>query len=148
MDWLDLLAVQGTLKSLLQHHSSKASILQCSVLFIVQLSHPHMTNGKTIALTIQPGVNEHKTKKGLILHDPFPPRKTPALGKAVSTEAAPVEEVARDERGIGQWFVLGHRREAPRRPWVSSPSLGKNRDETVGPLLSGTFESLGLLKIK
>ena len=51
MDWLDLLAVQGTLKSLLQHHSSKASILQHSVFFIVQLSHPHMTIGKTIALT-------------------------------------------------------------------------------------------------
>ena len=51
MDWLDLLAVQGTLKSLLQHHSSKASILQCSVFFIVQLSHPSMTTGKTITLT-------------------------------------------------------------------------------------------------
>ena len=51
MDWLDLLAVQGTLKSLLQHCSSKASILQHSAFFIVQLSHPYMTNGKTIALT-------------------------------------------------------------------------------------------------
>ena len=51
MDLLDLLAVQGTLKSLLQHHSSKASILQCSAFFIVQLSYPHMTTGKTIALT-------------------------------------------------------------------------------------------------
>ena len=51
MDWLDLLAVQRTLKSLLQHHSSKASILQCSVFFIVQLSCPYMTIGKTIALT-------------------------------------------------------------------------------------------------
>ena len=51
MDWLDLLGVQGTLKSLLQHHSSKASILQCSAFFIVQLSHPYMTIGKTIALT-------------------------------------------------------------------------------------------------
>ena len=53
MDWLDLLAVQGTLKSLLQHHSSKASILPCSAFFIVQLSHPYMTTGKTIALTRQ-----------------------------------------------------------------------------------------------
>ena len=53
MDWLDLLAVQGTLKSLLQHHSSKASILQCLAFFIVQLSHPYMTTGKTIALTGQ-----------------------------------------------------------------------------------------------
>ena len=52
MDWLDLLAVQGTLKSFLQHHSSKASILWCSVFFISQLSHPYMTTGKTIALTI------------------------------------------------------------------------------------------------
>ena len=51
MDWLDLLTVQGTLKSLLQHHSSKASIFQCSVFSIVQLSHPYMTTGKTIALT-------------------------------------------------------------------------------------------------
>ena len=51
MDWLDLLAVQGTLKSLLQHHSSKASILQCSAFFIVQLLHPYMTTWKTIALT-------------------------------------------------------------------------------------------------
>ena len=51
MDWLDLLAVQGTLKSLLQHHSSKASILRCLVFFIVQVSHPYMTTGKTIALT-------------------------------------------------------------------------------------------------
>ena len=53
MDWLDLLAVQGTLKSLLQHHSLKASILRCSAFFIVQLSHPYMTTGKTIALTRQ-----------------------------------------------------------------------------------------------
>ena len=53
MDWLDLLSVQGTFKSLLQHHSSKASILQCSAFFIVQLSHPHMNTGKTIALTRQ-----------------------------------------------------------------------------------------------
>ena len=53
MDWLDLLAAQGTLKSLLQHHSSKASILQRSAFFIVQLSHPYMTTGKTIALTRQ-----------------------------------------------------------------------------------------------
>ena len=51
MDWLDLLAVQGTLKSLLQHHSSKTSMLRCSVFFTVQLSHPYMTTGKTIALT-------------------------------------------------------------------------------------------------
>ena len=56
MDWLDLLAVQGTRKSLLQHHSSKASILQRSAFLIGQLSHPYMTTGKTIALTIQTSV--------------------------------------------------------------------------------------------
>ena len=58
MDWLDFLAVQGTLKSLLQHHSSKAPILLCSALFIVQLSHPYMTTGKTIALTRQTFVDK------------------------------------------------------------------------------------------
>ena len=58
MDWMDLPAVQGTLKSLLQHHSSKASILQCSAFFIVQLSHLYMTTGKTIALTRQTFVDK------------------------------------------------------------------------------------------
>ena len=58
MDWLDLLAIQGTLKSFLQHHSSKASILQCSAFFMIQLSHPYMTTGKTIALTIQTFVSK------------------------------------------------------------------------------------------
>ena len=59
MDWLDLLAVQGTLKSLLQHCSSKASILQCSAFFIVQLSHPYVTTGKTIALIITVYTHTH-----------------------------------------------------------------------------------------
>ena len=58
MDWLDLLTVQGTLKRLLQHHSSKASILRHSAFFIVQLSHPYMTTGKTIALTRQTSVGK------------------------------------------------------------------------------------------
>ena len=58
MDWLDLLAVQGTPKSLLQHHTSKASILWCSAFFMVQLSHPYMTTGKTIALTRRTYVSE------------------------------------------------------------------------------------------
>ena len=58
MSWLDLLAVQGTLKSLLQHHSSKASILRCSAFFTVQLSHPYMTTGKTISLTRQTVVDK------------------------------------------------------------------------------------------
>ena len=61
MDWLDLLAVQGTLKSLLQHHSLKASILRCSGFFIVQLSHPYMTTGNTIALTWQTFVGKVMT---------------------------------------------------------------------------------------
>ena len=64
MDWLDLLAVQGTLKSLLQHHSSKASILQRSAFFIVQLSHPYMTTGKTIALA-------RRTFVGKVMSLPF-----------------------------------------------------------------------------
>ena len=58
MDWLDLLAVQGTLRCLLQHHSPKTSILQCSAFFTVQLSHPYMTTGKTIALTRRPFVGK------------------------------------------------------------------------------------------
>ena len=62
MDWLDLLAVQGTLKSLLQHHSSKASIFQCSAFFIVQLSYPYMTNWKTIALTRRNFVNKEMSR--------------------------------------------------------------------------------------
>ena len=71
MDWLDLLTVQGTLKSLLQHHSSKASILQCSAFFIVQLSHSYMTAGKTIALTKQTFVGKamcliFNTRSGLL----------------------------------------------------------------------------------
>ena len=66
MDWLDLLAVQGTLKTLLQHHSSRASVLQHSAFFIVQLSHPYMTTGKTIALTRQ-----KKSKKKKLEYDNF-----------------------------------------------------------------------------
>ena len=61
MDWFDLLAVQGTVKSLLQHHSSKAPILRCSAFFMVQLSHPYMTTGKTIALTRQIFVGKVKS---------------------------------------------------------------------------------------
>ena len=64
MDWLDLLAVQGTLKSLLQHHSSKASILRHSAFFTVQLSHPYMTTGKTIALTRHYFANKGLSSQG------------------------------------------------------------------------------------
>ena len=60
-EWLDFLAVQGAIKSLLQHHSSKTSILQCSAFFIAQLSHPYMTTGKTIALIIQSFVGKVKS---------------------------------------------------------------------------------------
>ena len=67
MDWLDLLAVQGTLKSLLQHHSSKPSILRCLAVFTVQLSHPYMTTGKTIALTRRTFVGKSYS---LIIHTP------------------------------------------------------------------------------
>ena len=66
MDWLDLLAVQGTLKSLLQHHSSKASILQHSAFFIVQLSHLYLTTGKTIALTRRTFVGKMMQSRGVI----------------------------------------------------------------------------------
>ena len=69
MDWLDLLAVQGTLKSLLQHHSSKASILPCLAFFIVQLSHPYITTGKTIALTRRTFVG--KVMSLLFIANPF-----------------------------------------------------------------------------
>ena len=76
MGWLDLLAVQGTLKSLLQHHSSKASILQCSAFFTVQLSHPYMTTGKTIALTRRAFVGKvthllFNTPSGLVITFPL-----------------------------------------------------------------------------
>ena len=68
MDWLDLFAVQGALKSLLQHHASKSSILQCSAFFIVQLSHPYMTTGKTIALTRQIFVGKVMSKQGYVIY--------------------------------------------------------------------------------
>ena len=75
MDWLDLLAIQGTLKSLLQHHSSKASILQCSAFFKVQLSHPYMTTGKTIPLTRRTFVGKvthlFNTLSGLVITFPL-----------------------------------------------------------------------------
>ena len=83
MDWLDLLAVQGTLQSLLQHHSSKPSILCCSVFFILQLSHPYMTTGKTRALTKRTFHTDH-----LIIHMSFllcsPCLLTPALVQRAS----------------------------------------------------------------
>ena len=73
MDWLDLLAVQGTFKSHLQHHSSNASILQHSAFFIVQLSHPYMTTGKTIALTRRTLVGKVVTRKSMKLEHSLTP---------------------------------------------------------------------------
>ena len=75
MDWLDLLAVQGTLKSLLQHHSSKASILWCSALFTVQLSHPYMTTGKTIALTRRTFVGKSAFEYAIQVGHNFPSKE-------------------------------------------------------------------------
>ena len=80
MDWLNLFAVQGALKSLLQHQSSKASVLQCSAFFIVHLSHPYMTTGKTIALTRRTSVHQCETViiiYPLPLEPPFSPHPTP-----------------------------------------------------------------------
>uniref|UniRef100_A0AC11E5H8 Uncharacterized protein n=1 Tax=Ovis aries TaxID=9940 RepID=A0AC11E5H8_SHEEP len=95
MDWLDLLAVQGTLKSLLQHHSSKASILQHSAFFTVQLSHPYMTTGKTIALTRWTLVGKVMSlllnMLGAIKGRQFPPR-TKACGLSPTTEQVPCYE--------------------------------------------------------
>ena len=91
MDWLDLLAVQGTLKSLVQHHSSKASILQRSVFFIVQLSHPYMTTGKNIVLTRQ-------TFLGRIMEDSW---KINSVSKKCRTT------VCVHECGCGWWKSVG-----------------------------------------
>ena len=94
MDWLDLLAVQGTLKSLLQHHSSKASILQHSAFFMVQFSHPYMTTGKTIALTIWTFVGKVMT---LLFNMPrlviaFLPRSKPLLISWLKSPSAVILE--------------------------------------------------------
>ena len=83
MDWLDLLAVQGTLKSLLQHHRSKASILRLSAFFTVQLSHPYMTTGKTIALTRQTFVGKVISPRA----SAFPQRKSQAQVQELSVTA-------------------------------------------------------------
>ena len=88
MDWLDLLAVQGTLESLLQHHRSKASILWCSAFFLVQLSHPHMTAGKTIALTKQTSVGPFEGG-GLHLHCLH---YSLALGQTTGREHSPTHQ--------------------------------------------------------
>ena len=94
MDWLDLLAVQGILKSLLQHHSSKASVLRCSAFFIVQLSHPCMTTGKTIALIRQTFVDKmsllYNMLSGLVIT--FPPRSKRLLISWLQSPSAVILE--------------------------------------------------------
>ena len=94
-DWFHLLAVQGTLKSLLQHHSSKASILQCSVFFMVQLSHPYMTTGKTIALTRWTFVSKVMSLLFNILSRlviAFLPRRKPLLISCLQSPSAVILE--------------------------------------------------------
>ena len=95
MDWLDLLEVQGTLKSLLQHHSSKASILQHSIFFIVQLSHPYMTTGKTIALTRRTFVDIDEITEAKSSH-------TTDCSETVSWGSSPPEPDA------GTWLTQTH----------------------------------------
>ena len=85
MDWLDLLAVQGTLKSLLQYHSSKASILRCSAFVIVQLSHPYMTTGKTISMTVTLSLH------GCKLHHPCLETFKPLTALSLSPNPSPCD---------------------------------------------------------
>ena len=95
MDGLDLIAVQGTLKSLLQHHSSKASVLQCSAFFTIQLSHPYMTTGKTLALTRQTFVDKVMSLLFNMLSRlviTFPPRSKPLLISWLQSPSAVILE--------------------------------------------------------
>ena len=90
IDWLDLFAARGTLKSLFQHHNSKASILQCSAFFMVQLSHPYMTNGKTIAYTMQTFVGKMMSllSNTLSRFIAFLPRKIKASSSVFSLDCS------------------------------------------------------------
>ena len=112
MDWLDLLAVQGTLKSLLQHHSSKASILWCLAFFIVQLSHPYMTTGKTIALTRLTFVGKvmsllFNMLSRLVL--PFLRRSKRLLISWLQSPSAVTLQIRKQqlEHGATEWFQTG-----------------------------------------
>ena len=109
IDWLDLLAVQGTLKSLLQHHSSKESILWCSAFFIVQLSHPYMTTGKTIPLTSQTFVG--KVMSLLYNRDIRDAASIPAPGRCHGEEYGTPLQYSRLEnpKDRGSWQVTLHR---------------------------------------
>ena len=116
MAWLALLAVQGTLKSLLQHHSSKASILQCSAFFIVQLSHPYMTTGKTIALTrwtfvgIVMSLLFNMLSKLVIREGNRNPLQYSCLGNPMDGEAwwAPVHGVAQSQTQLSDFTFTFH----------------------------------------
>ena len=116
MDWLDLLAVQGTLKSLLQHHSSKASILQRSAFFTVQLSRPYMTTGKTIALT-------RRTVVGKVMSLLFnmPSRLVTPIKLACLVEEKP--------KLRGEYVSRGHT--GATYPAKSSPSIGNTKRHTA-----------------
>ena len=107
IDWLDLLAVQGTLDSLLQHHSSKASILQCSAFFMVHLSHPYMTTGKTIALTRQTFVGKimsllFNTLSRFVIA--FLPRSKPSFNSVTPVTACSILELKKIESVIASTF--------------------------------------------
>ena len=116
MAWLALLAVQGTLKSLLQHHSSKVSILQCSAFFIVQLSHPYMTTGKTIALTrwtfvgIVMSLLFNMLSKLVIREGNRNPLQYSCLGNPMDGEAwwAPVHGVAQSQTQLSDFTFTFH----------------------------------------
>ena len=123
MDWLDLLALQGTLKSLLQHHSSKASILQCSAFFIVQLSYPYITAGKTIALTRRTFVD--KVISTLLFNMPMAPHSSTLAWKIPWTEEPGRRQSVGSHRVRHDWatslslFTFMHWR----RKWWPTPVL-------------------------
>ena len=124
MDWLDLLAVQGTLKSLLQHHSSKASILQCSAFFIVQLSYPYMTTGKTIALTKWAFVDKVMSLLFNMLSRlviTFLPRSKRLL---ISWLQSPLRSQI-FLSGSMTWSELSHRKN---KPWLFFRTTGRGRE--------------------
>ena len=150
MDWLDLLAVQGTLKSLLQHHSSKASILLCSAFFIVQLSHPYMTTGKTIALIRWTFVGKvisllFNMLSRLVIA--FLPRCKCLLISWLQSPSAVILEPSRngDQRhfsGLGKdpgrlFQALARKRSQPRTQGKSDKKPGEKPGEQMFPRLGG-----------
>ena len=146
MDWLDLLAVQGTLKSLLQHHSSKASILRYSAFFIVQLSHPYMTAGKTIALTRETFVSQVTSLLFNMLSRLFRRRQwhpTPVLlpGKSHGWKAA-VNGVTEGRTQLSNFtFTFMHWRRKWQPTPVFLPGESQGQGSLVGCRLWGSTES-------